>query len=314
MLFILDASQSMAERVGSKTLFETEVAAVEQALSKLAPGVSAGVRLYGAKYSTVQRELSCSDSQLLVPLSGSGGLREVFSERAAKIAPRGFSPIAYSVRRAGEDLTGLDGKRIVLFTDGKDTCGGDLRKALLEVGADAQVSLHIIALPGAELSDLKDVVAQNGGEIYDGTDASSFISIAEMAARDVSLPRGLELSDGDGGDAGADKNVAKNVTPGKIIAHIGAGDLADCYRLGVKAGERFFVKVTPLGFSGSDLTLELNSASLPEGMVFNSGRGLGGEVESEVLSFESSDQLYVMISVKAGAALTKYSLELVKLR
>ncbi len=313
VVFVLDASQSMTERVSGRTLFDVEVEAVSRALAELKTDVKAAVRIYGSVYGPSQRELSCGNSELLVPMTNSSGAREAFMERASGVTPLGFSPIAFTIRQAGEDLGKVNsGKRVVVFTDGKDTCGGDLEKALTELG-NLKVSLHLIALSGAELASLTEVVAKQGGEVYDGTDSTKIITAAVNAAQAVNLPRGVELPDGDGGDAGSEQG-ARPVLPGKLTGHIGAGDLVDSYILRIKAGDRFYVKLLPLGFAGTELSLVIKSNSILDSKIYKTAPGLGGESVSEALSFESDDELSVTVSAAPGAALAKYNLELVKLR
>jgi len=78
-----------------------------------------GLRVYGAKVKG-----SCKDSELLIDFQEKS-LYDIES-KIKRIGPLGMTPLHSSIMKAVKDLEDYDGpKRIIILTDGEDTCGGD---------------------------------------------------------------------------------------------------------------------------------------------------------------------------------------------
>ncbi|MFF7728908.1 VWA domain-containing protein [Streptomyces sp. NPDC008001] len=122
---VLDVSGSMrAQDVDGGT--RTRMAAAQQAFNEVIDAVPEGVRLgirtLGADYGGDNKELGCRDSKQLYPV---GRVDRTEAKAAvATLRPTGWTPIGYALRGADQDL-GTDGgtRRVVLITDGEDSCG-----------------------------------------------------------------------------------------------------------------------------------------------------------------------------------------------
>ncbi|WP_051198796.1 vWA domain-containing protein [Gordonia shandongensis] len=120
---IIDASDSMRadDAPGPR------IDAAKSAATGLIDAVPAGSRLAVLTYGTgtgnapTERAAGCRDVTDLVPL----GPLEKGSAKAAVdgVTPRGFTPIAESLRRAAAALPDSGAASIVLISDGEDTCG-----------------------------------------------------------------------------------------------------------------------------------------------------------------------------------------------
>jgi len=78
-----------------------------------------GLRVYGSK-----RKGDCNDSELAINFQEKS-LYDIES-KIKKIGPLGMTPLQRSIMLGVKDLEGYDGpKRIIILTDGEDTCGGD---------------------------------------------------------------------------------------------------------------------------------------------------------------------------------------------
>ncbi|UNO38859.1 VWA domain-containing protein [Streptomyces sp. MST-110588] len=119
---VLDVSGSMRARDIDG---QSRMSAAKQAFNEVldaAPGeVQLGIRTLGATYPGEDRKLGCKDTKQLYPV---GPLDRTEAKTAvATLAPTGWTPIGPALLGAAEDLKGGDGsRRIVLITDGEDTC------------------------------------------------------------------------------------------------------------------------------------------------------------------------------------------------
>ena len=84
--------------------------------------VELGIRTLGADYPGDDRKVGCKDTKQLYPV---GPLDRTEAKTAvATLRPTGWTPIGPALLGAADDLEGGDAtRRIVLITDGEDTCG-----------------------------------------------------------------------------------------------------------------------------------------------------------------------------------------------
>ncbi len=126
VVILLDSSGSMGQVLDkqkskmfyAKKLFGTYLA--DQWREK----AEVGMVVYGGR-----RKQDCSDAYFAIPV-GERNLSKIDSA-VKKLSPVGMTPIARSLQMAVDQLKGYPGpKRIMLFTDGEETCGGDSCKIL----------------------------------------------------------------------------------------------------------------------------------------------------------------------------------------
>ncbi|MFF4760138.1 VWA domain-containing protein [Streptomyces sp. NPDC001292] len=119
---VLDVSGSMRTRDmdgGSR------MAAAKQAFNEVLDAtpeeVQLGIRTLGADYPGDDRQTGCKDTAQLYPV---GPLNRTEAKTAvATLVPTGWTPIGPALQKAATDLDGGNGmRRIVLITDGEDTC------------------------------------------------------------------------------------------------------------------------------------------------------------------------------------------------
>jgi Ca-activated chloride channel family protein len=124
ILIILDLSKSMKEQLDSKqTKFEVAKNAVREVMQSVNSDTKIGLRVYGHKSGFLGMNM-CSQSQLLVPIEKNN--KDKILKKIEKLDPSGVTPIEYSLRKAFDDFKHIEGsKRIVLISDGLETCNGD---------------------------------------------------------------------------------------------------------------------------------------------------------------------------------------------
>ncbi|MGG2460900.1 VWA domain-containing protein [Streptomyces sp. RGM 3693] len=118
----LDVSGSMRARdIDGQSRMAAAKQAFNEVLDAVPKDVQLGIRTLGATYPGNDRQVGCTDTKLLYPV---GPLDRTEAKTAvATLVPTGWTPIGPALQAAAKDLKGGDGqRRIVLITDGEDTC------------------------------------------------------------------------------------------------------------------------------------------------------------------------------------------------
>lgn len=123
VLIILDASYSMQESVNGERKIDIAKRAINQVLKQLSPQIWVGLRVYGHKTNFFGFN-DCKASELKVAIGPDN--QSLIAGELLKIKPVGWTPITYSIQQAiDNDFIHLSGKkRIILVSDGMETCGG----------------------------------------------------------------------------------------------------------------------------------------------------------------------------------------------
>jgi len=182
ILFVLDGSGSMKQKLSQKSKFETAkelLAKIIDSVEKKNPNVEFAVRVFGFQFPHEQR--NCKDSKLLIPFAKNNGGKILLTLNA--ITPQGMSPISYSLALGAKDFPD-DPKSlnsIILITDGMENCGGNPCDASKELAAK-KISLKpfIIGLnvDTAERSKFNCV-----GTFFDTRDEASFYNTVGVIIR-----------------------------------------------------------------------------------------------------------------------------------
>ncbi len=133
ILFLVDASGSMAEKWGSKSKYEIAISTLAEIMDSILqenPDVEFALRLYG--HQSPKPEQNCEDTRLELPF-GKHSKSKVLS-LVEKYTPQGWTPIAYSLLQAMNDFPDYETPNsIILITDGEETCEGDPCAVVLEL-------------------------------------------------------------------------------------------------------------------------------------------------------------------------------------
>lgn len=168
-LLILDSSGSMAEPIGgSQTKMDAARASLERYATATPDFINLGFMVYGHKGSNAEadRARSCESTELLEPL-GEVDYR-TFPQTLETFQPSGWTPIAGALEEAGDAFSGKEEttNRVILVSDGLETCGGDPVAAAREL-ADANINVTIdvvgFDIPRSEEAQLKQIAKVSGG-------------------------------------------------------------------------------------------------------------------------------------------------------
>ncbi|MEV6105120.1 VWA domain-containing protein [Streptomyces sp. NPDC051940] len=197
---VLDVSGSMRARDIDG---ESRMAAAKQAFAEVLDAtpeeVQLGIRTLGANYPGDDRKTGCKDTASLFPV---GPLDRTEAKAAvATLSPTGWTPIGPALLKAAEDLEGGEGsKRIVLITDGEDTCAPlDPCEVAREIAAKG-VGLTIDTLglvPDAKMRAQLSCIAEATGGTYTSVERRSELTervnqLVERAADPVVVPKAVE--------------------------------------------------------------------------------------------------------------------------
>jgi len=183
VLFILDASGSMLQRIDGRRRIEiAREVLVEAATRNLQPGTPVALRVFG------HREPNACRTDLEIPLQPLDPSRAgtVISRVEARNLAR--TPIADSIAKAESDLAKATGpKTIVLLTDGEETCDGDpeaVIRALVDKGFDMRLNIVGFALGDEVLESQFEAWAElGGGRYFTAQDADGLSQALEQALR-----------------------------------------------------------------------------------------------------------------------------------
>ncbi|ROO52060.1 Ca-activated chloride channel family protein [Micromonospora sp. Llam0] len=122
MQLVLDVSGSMREPdMNGQTRMAVAQRAFNEVVDAVPAGTDLGIRVLGATYPGDDKALGCQDTQQIVPVGPVD--RDQAKAAIASLRPTGFTPIGLALREAAKDLgSGETARRIVLITDGEDTC------------------------------------------------------------------------------------------------------------------------------------------------------------------------------------------------
>ncbi len=200
---VLDVSGSMRARdIDGQSRMAAAKQAFNEVLDATPEEVQLGIRTLGADYPGDDRKEGCKDTAQLYPV---GPLDRTEAKTAvATLVPTGWTPIGPALLQAADDLDGGDGsKRIVLISDGEDTCAPlDPCEVAREIAAKG-IGLTIDTLglvPNAKLSRQLSCIAEATGGTYTSIEHQDELTdrvneLVDRAAEPVVTPVAVEGAD-----------------------------------------------------------------------------------------------------------------------
>ncbi|MEU4497674.1 VWA domain-containing protein [Streptomyces sp. NPDC023998] len=197
---VLDVSGSMRARdIDGQSRMAAAKQAFNEVLDAVPQEVQLGIRTLGADYPGKDKKLGCKDTKQLYPV---GPLDRTEAKTAvATLAPTGWTPIGPALLGAADDLEGGDAtRRIVLITDGEDTCAPlDPCVVARDIAAKG---IHLVIdtlglVPDAKTRDQLSCIAEATGGTYTSvqhTDelADRVSQLVDRAAEPVVTPVATE--------------------------------------------------------------------------------------------------------------------------
>ncbi|MFC9467423.1 VWA domain-containing protein [Streptomyces coelicoflavus] len=200
---VLDVSGSMRTRdIDGGTRMAAAKQAFNEVLDATPEEVQLGIRTLGADYPGDDRKTGCKDTAQLYPV---GPLDRTEAKTAvATLSPTGWTPIGPALLKAADDLEGGDGsKRIVLISDGEDTCAPlDPCEVAREISAKGiGVTIDTLGLvPSTKLRKQLSCIAEATGGTYTSVEHTDELTdkvnqLVDRAADPVVTPVATEGAD-----------------------------------------------------------------------------------------------------------------------
>jgi hypothetical protein len=196
---ILDVSGSMAQVIETG---ETRMEAAKRVLREVIgsipdrEGINVGLRIYGHRGDNTEagQAESCQSSELVVPISGVD--KQEVLEAIEGLQPTGWTPLALSLERAGEDFEPAENAEnaVILVTDGLETCGGDPCAVAGQLqSADIQMVTHVVgfALAPEEQATLGCIAEQGGGLLLGAVNATELTAALFTVLEELEVVQGV---------------------------------------------------------------------------------------------------------------------------
>ncbi|MEU3277642.1 VWA domain-containing protein [Streptomyces antibioticus] len=200
---VLDVSGSMRTKdIDGGTRMAAAKQAFNEVLDATPEEVQLGIRTLGANYPGDDQKTGCKDTAQLYPV---GPLDRTEAKAAvATLSPTGWTPIGPALLKAADDLDGGSGsKRIVLISDGEDTCAPlDPCEVAREIAAKG-IGLTIDTLglvPNTKMRQQLSCIAEATGGTYTSVEHTDELTdkvnqLVDRAADPVVTPVATEGAD-----------------------------------------------------------------------------------------------------------------------
>ncbi|NGO75755.1 VWA domain-containing protein [Streptomyces sp. YC504] len=168
---IIDASGSMKERSGTTVKMDAAKAAVTQLIDRIPAEAPMGLRVYGATYPGEDKTTGCADTQLLTPVEPMNqAAKQDAKQKINALVGTGFTPIGDTLRIAAEELGTEGNRRIILVSDGEDTCAPpdpcNVARELKDQGVDLVIDTLGFQVDAKAERQLRCIADATGGQ-YD---------------------------------------------------------------------------------------------------------------------------------------------------
>ncbi|MFF3494732.1 VWA domain-containing protein [Streptomyces sp. NPDC002795] len=236
---ILDVSGSMkASDVGGGTRMDAAKEAMYTLIDSTPSGVDMGVRLYGSEYPGANKSTGCKDTELISPVAAlDTEAKASVKKKVAATKPTGFTPIGHSLKQAARDLGSEGKRRIILLSDGEDTCAPpepcEVAKELEDAGVDLVVDTLGFKVNGKAVQQLKCIADATNGTYREAEDATEL-----GAALQGLLRQGIKGYEATGTpvQGGASCESAPVIKPGQYVDTL-AGGQNRYYRMTAQPGQ-----------------------------------------------------------------------------
>ncbi|MBK9092475.1 MAG: protein kinase [Anaerolineae bacterium] len=168
--YVLDASGSMQEPLGERTKLDMAKEDLGEHMLQQPIDTNLGLRVYGHRIPFADTRASCQDVELIAPVVRGQGER--IADWLGSMQAQGMSPIGLALRQAAADFIMAPERdnRLVLISDGKETCGIDPCQeieALQAQGLNFTVNVIGLNLDDQARTQLSCVAKKSGGVYKD---------------------------------------------------------------------------------------------------------------------------------------------------
>ena len=187
ILFIFDASGSMWGKLDNSTKIQVAKKTMSELSEKIAGDANVGLIAYGHNSAS-----DCNDIEVLLPLATFD--KTAFNSKIQVLNPKGKTPIAKSIKKALEAISGITAPvTVILVSDGLETCDGNGCEVVKDARlAGIKITMHVVGFGIAEkdLSPLECIAQAGGGGYFSANNAGELAdalekTVAELPAGDA---------------------------------------------------------------------------------------------------------------------------------
>ncbi|MFO1036514.1 MAG: VWA domain-containing protein [Geminicoccaceae bacterium] len=178
-LIVMDASGSMAAKIGGATRMDIAKGVLRDLVAKWGDEAPLGLMAYGHR-----RKSDCADIELLAAPAPSNA--KALLAAVKKLQPKGKTPLGASLEQAARALQGTGGPAtVVLVTDGIENCASDpcaIAKELKAAHADLVIQVIGFATEESARKQLQCIAEAGGGELHTAATAAELATAVTVAA------------------------------------------------------------------------------------------------------------------------------------
>lgn len=180
IMFIVDASGSMKEKVGEQTRMDAAKEVLSKTLGNMPENANLGLLVYGHRTAK-----DCTDIELVSPIGGDDAA--TLKKTVSGLVAKGETPIAESIKQASKSFSTFKGQdnKIILVTDGLEECKGDPCAAAKEAkasGLDVVIDVVGFTLGDEEAKAVQCITEVTGGKYYGAADVDALTTALQEAA------------------------------------------------------------------------------------------------------------------------------------
>jgi len=187
---VIDSSQKMKTKIGEQKISDILIKQLPQFFESLPSDVSLAVRTFGHRTGTRQKTKSCQDTELIHPLAKLKS--EQLANQIEKLNTKGYSPLAYSIKKIPSDLPNLENNKLILIliTASADSCNGNSAAATkLLKSKNTDMSIYAVNLFG-DVSTKNELLAitetADSGKVFDVTKPEEMKTALNDLSKEIS--------------------------------------------------------------------------------------------------------------------------------
>ena len=175
---VIDVSGSMVEKVNGKNKME----AAKEALINLVNNINEidlGLRVFG-------QGSECEDSQLLVPVKNLDIAN--ITDKVSAFAPKGKTPLTQALEASIADFPAGKEKAIILVSDGKETCEGNISQAGRNLAAQ-NVKVYSIGfdIDADGKTQLQEIASRTQGKYFDAANSGQLLDVLQKISQELDI-------------------------------------------------------------------------------------------------------------------------------
>lgn len=164
---IIDASGSMAGKVDGKRKIDLVKEKVTSFVQTLPIGTMVTLKVYGHNGSSKQEEkqISCQGDEIVY--QNATFTADQLTSALSQIDAKGYAPLAKALASPDNFIpTPNTDQKVVLFTDGMDNCGGNVKQSMVQLKEIKQAKIDIMAIQpsDSEKKSLQILAQETGGD------------------------------------------------------------------------------------------------------------------------------------------------------